>query len=163
MNLNLEQLNQLQQQLDQHILDNHQLTRPETTQRRILALLVELAESANETRCFKFWSLKPSSELAVIEEELSDVLHFIISLNLNLEKPLTSIELTVTTQELTTLFLQTFHQALRLSEELNQENIAQVLNSFFNLVLAVGSSPQALLQAYVEKNQINHQRQEQQY
>lgn len=163
MKLNLEQLNQLQQQLDQHILDNHQLTRIETTQRRILALLVELAESANETRCFKFWSLKPSSDLAVIEEELSDVLHFIISLNLNLENPLTSIELTVTTQELTPLFLQTFHQALRLSEELNQENIAQVLNSFFNLVLSIGSSPQALLQAYVEKNEINHQRQEQQY
>ncbi|HHX07416.1 MAG TPA: dUTPase [Erysipelothrix sp.] len=163
MKLNLEQLNQLQQQLDQHILDNHQLTRIETTQRRILALLVELAESANETRCFKFWSLKSSSDLSVIEEELSDVLHFIISLNLNLENPLTSIELTVTTQELTPLFLQTFHQALRLSEELNQENIAQVLNSFFNLVLSIGSSPQALLQAYVEKNEINHQRQEQQY
>ena len=163
MKLNLEQLNQLQATLDQHIMDNHQLTRPETIHRRILALLVELSESANETRCFKFWSLKDPSDLTIIEEELSDVLHFIISLNLNLATPLQEIEVVVTPKDLTQLFLESYQQALKLMESLDAETIGQLLNAFFNIVIQVGSSPQALLNAYTEKNAINHHRQDQQY
>lgn len=163
MNLNLKELNQLQNTLDNHIMENHNLNRKQTTQPRILALLVELAESANETRCFKFWSLKPSSQLAIIEEELSDVLHFIISLNLNLETPLEFLTITEMDADLTDLFLIAFQQAIELKRELTAMTIAKMLNIFFNIVLKVGSSPQALLQAYLHKNQVNHQRQDQQY
>ena len=47
-----------------------------------LALLVELAELANETRCFKFWSLKGPSENTIILEEYVDSIHFLLSLGI---------------------------------------------------------------------------------
>lgn len=163
MKLDLRPLNHLQAILDDHIMENHRLDRAQTTQRRILALLVELAESANETRCFKFWSLKPSSPLSVIEEELSDVLHFIVSLNLNLETPLEYLDIQPVEAELTELFIQAFRASLALDEKLDLPNLTHLLNIFFNIVLKIGSNPTNLLEAYLKKNQVNHQRQDQQY
>ena len=52
--------------------------------RKMLALLVEIGELANETRCFKYWSNKPASEREVILEEYVDGLHFILSIGIDL-------------------------------------------------------------------------------
>ncbi len=48
--------------------------------KRDLALTIELAELANETRCFKYWSSKGPSEREVILEEFVDSIHFLLSL-----------------------------------------------------------------------------------
>ena len=48
----------------------------------MLALLVEIGELANETRSFKFWSVKPASEKKIILEEFVDGIHFILSLGI---------------------------------------------------------------------------------
>lgn len=47
-----------QEKLDQYIIENHQLHDQDLFEEKMLALLVELGELANETRCFKFWSEK---------------------------------------------------------------------------------------------------------
>ncbi len=52
--------------------------------KKMLALLVEIGELANETRCFKYWSNKPASEREVILEEYVDGLHFILSIGIDL-------------------------------------------------------------------------------
>lgn len=71
-----------QKELDDYIIDNmelslgfnHRLTNT------ILAAIVELGEMANEIRCFKHWSKKPSSSRSVVLEEYVDVLHFFLSI-----------------------------------------------------------------------------------
>jgi dimeric dUTPase (all-alpha-NTP-PPase superfamily) len=81
--LNIAKLFMLQSELDSHIENEH--PRQEGTSRhheKVLALLVELGELANETRCFKFWSHKPASEKAVVLEEFSDGIHFLLSIGL---------------------------------------------------------------------------------
>ena len=80
--MNLQQLFTMQRQLDQHIEDKHQLHKEDLVPRKLLALLVEMGELANETRCFKFWSVKPPAEDAVILEEFVDGVHFILSLGI---------------------------------------------------------------------------------
>lgn len=50
----------------------------ETIEKNILALLVELGELANETRCFKYWSIKPASAKNVVLEEYADCLLIIL-------------------------------------------------------------------------------------
>jgi len=62
--LNLQQLFTMQRQLDQHIEDKHELHKEDLIPRKLLALLVEIGELANETRCFKFWSVKPPAEVS---------------------------------------------------------------------------------------------------
>src|SRR5688500_20051556 len=49
---------------------------------KCLALLVELGELANETRCFKFRSKKPRNDDSVLLEEYVDNRHFRLSLGL---------------------------------------------------------------------------------
>ncbi len=72
----------MQQALDSHIEEKHQLQNEDLFTRKTLALLVEIGELANETRCFKFWSVKPASEKQVVLEEFVDGIHFILSLGI---------------------------------------------------------------------------------
>ena len=74
------ELFKMQYQLDKTINDKHNTTYETTLTKRIMAFMVELGEFANETRCFKYWSVKPSSEKEVVLEEYIDGIHFILSL-----------------------------------------------------------------------------------
>lgn len=49
---------------------------------RVLAFVVEVAEMANESRAFKYWSLDQDPRSDRLLEELADVVHFGISLGL---------------------------------------------------------------------------------
>src|SRR3954447_25518100 len=100
--MQLEKLFRMQQALDQHIEKKHGLQEEDLFSRKVLALLVELGELANETRCFKFWSIKPSSEKSIVLEEFVDGIHFILSLGIecgyqdleytiNIESPAVSV------------------------------------------------------------------------
>lgn len=48
----------LQKALDEDIASRHNLSYASTSNRRLLALFVEIGEFANSTRTFKFWSTK---------------------------------------------------------------------------------------------------------
>ena len=48
--------------LDQEIANKHNISYSNTRKRRTLALLVEIGELANTTRCFKYWSNKGSED-----------------------------------------------------------------------------------------------------
>ncbi len=48
----------MQKELDSYIESNHNLANHDLFDDKYLALLVEIGELANETRCFKFWSNK---------------------------------------------------------------------------------------------------------
>src|SRR3954453_14525850 len=78
--MNVEKLFKMQDALDRHIEEKHGLENTNLIEKKILALLVEVGELANETRCFKFWSLKGPSEREIILAEYVDGIHFILSL-----------------------------------------------------------------------------------
>ena len=104
--MNLQQLFTMQKELDDFI-EQTQNIQQDVFQEKGLALLVELAELANETRCFKFWSTKGPSAREVILEEYVDSIHFILSLGLL--KGYTSIEMWPFVEEnkdLTATFLE---------------------------------------------------------
>ena len=62
----LEVIFKEQRILDAHIHKNHNITYAKVMNERIVALATELAELANEVRCFKFWSYKKASPDSVI-------------------------------------------------------------------------------------------------
>ena len=82
--MNLQILFSMQRQLDERIETERGLRGERLIERKLLALLVEVGELANETRCFKFWSSKPKAADETILEEYVDGLHFILSLGLDL-------------------------------------------------------------------------------
>jgi dimeric dUTPase (all-alpha-NTP-PPase superfamily) len=80
--LDLKEIIEAQQILDKAVHQRHNVTYPKILEELKLALFVELGELANEVRCFKFWSIKNSSERKVILEEYVDGIHFISSLSI---------------------------------------------------------------------------------
>ncbi len=64
--MNLTKIFGMQKVLDTRIIEEHGLEGQNLFYNMILALQVEIGELANETRCFKHWSNKGSSEKEVI-------------------------------------------------------------------------------------------------
>src|SRR5690554_3212398 len=92
MKLNIQALYDVQDELDSRIFKNHHVDRPSTYIDRMLALLVEIGECANETRCFKYWSVKEASAQEVIAQEFVDGIHFLLSLGIDLDMGVSEIE-----------------------------------------------------------------------
>ena len=73
----LQSMFTMQAKLDCKIMESHNLGETdEIIRAKVLALYVELGELANETRCFKYWSLKPPSSKAAMLEEICRCLTF---------------------------------------------------------------------------------------
>jgi dimeric dUTPase (all-alpha-NTP-PPase superfamily) len=155
----------IQSKLDQKIMDTHQLHNKDLTPSKILALQVELGELANETRCFKFWSLKEPSPRHVISEEYVDGLHFILSLGLDknyMDEVKVSINNEVQKTQLEA-FAKVFDLISAYSNEQTLTHYQSLFQAFVDLGQVLGFSWTEIEQAYLEKNQVNHARQQQGY
>ncbi|ARI76847.1 dUTP diphosphatase [Halobacillus mangrovi] len=160
--MNWEKLYQMQKTLDQYIEENHQLADINVVDEKILALLVELGELANETRCFKFWSTKPASEKQVILEEYVDGLHFLLSLGLDLGyrySPQTVHPYNTKTDA----FLKVYSHIEQLRNETNETTYSNAFHSYLQLGETLGLKEEELMDAYHSKNIVNYERQDQGY
>lgn len=158
--MKLDKLFTMQKTLDTYIQENHNLTNKDLFEEKLLALLVELAELANETRCFKFWSTKGPSDRPIILEEYVDSIHFLLSLGI--VKELTTFEkweYTSSLESLTTLFLHTNQAVLAFGEQPTMNNYSSLWNQYGLIAEKLGFSSQEIIDAYIEKNEENYQRQ----
>lgn len=161
MRFDLNKLKRYQKTLDDAILQKHNLKVEDTIIDRKLALLVELGEFANETRCFKYWSLKDSSAKEILLEEYVDGIHFIVSLanQFNLEL---ATEVEETNLDLTMLLINTFKCASFIEIE-NQDMFEDLLKWYYEIAVQLGFSQDDIIEAYMMKNQVNFERQESDY
>lgn len=163
LRLDTEMLFQMQQELDAHIESEHDLADEDTTDKKILALQVELGELANETRCFKFWSLKPPSKKEIILEEYVDGVHFILSIGLSFGyHDAISIE-SRKQDELTEEFLNVFDCISAFRNRPNEERYRELFQSYLKLGERLGFEAEEIEAAYGKKNETNHKRQQQGY
>ncbi|MRG87651.1 dUTP diphosphatase [Salinibacillus xinjiangensis] len=155
----------MQQELDQRIKQEHHLESKDVVNDKILALLVEIGELANETRCFKFWSQKPPSDQAVILEEYVDGLHFIISIGLELGYSFHQIDEHPELENLNTteLFLQVYEKAVSLKSHQGRNSYQSLFSTFLALGNKLGFEEELIQRAYISKNEVNHKRQDEGY
>ncbi|MEH7417193.1 dUTP diphosphatase [Neobacillus drentensis] len=163
--MELKKLFQMQKALDSHIEEKHQLENEDLFDRKVLALFVEIGELANETRCFKFWSVKPSSPKDVVLEEFVDGIHFILSLGIECGFDQESI--TIKDQESARTVTEQF---LRVYESINQfqkskafDDYAGLVESYLKLSSLLGFTNEDIEKAYFSKNEVNYQRQQNNY
>ncbi|MEZ0479959.1 dUTP diphosphatase [Planococcus sp. SSTMD024] len=161
--MNLQELFRMQRELDRYIQTNRNVEES-VFRKKVLALQVELSELANETRCFKFWSTKGTSDKSILLEEYVDCIHFILSLGI--EKGFDSLEkwpAPANEQDLTELFLSAHQEVGRFAEQATSEKYENLWRTFGALAEALGFSYEDVLTAYVEKNETNYKRQQQGY
>lgn len=165
-NVNFEKMFYLQKVLDDRIMQEHHLDERNVIQERILALEVELGELANETRCFKYWSTKAPSERKVILEEYVDGVHFILSLGLSLQytqiddNTIGYIEKKSNNVE---AFQTVFDQVSRFNGDKSFSQYKQLLQAYLTLGRTLGFEEGEIEAAYLQKNEVNHRRQDEGY
>lgn len=163
--MQLEKLFQMQKALDTHIQEKHELQKEDLFSRKILALLVEIGELANETRCFKFWSVKPSSPKEVILEEFVDGIHFILSLGIECGFDQNEINLSMKPSSLsaTDQFLKVYEGISLFQNSKSFEDYQTLFEAYQQLASLLGISYEEMEQAYFHKNEVNYQRQQNNY
>lgn len=161
--MNLQRLFQMQNTLDKRIQTEHHLEGIPLLHKKILALQVELGELANETRCFKFWSTKEPSSKDIILEEYVDCIHFILSIGI--EKNFQDITLNVKqiTSELSEQFLTLYTNIAGFIISSSVDNYLNIFQDFLSLGETLGFSVEDIESAYLYKNNINHERQDNGY
>lgn len=161
--MNIKKLFDMQHELDRYIEKEHNLEKTELFDRKVLALLVEVGELANETRCFKFWSKKGPSERSVILEEFVDGVHFILSLGLlaGYETTVPSFKQKAETE--TGQFLLVMEAVHRFHNDRSKESYEKLVNQYFALGDLLGFSAGEVEAAYYAKNEINFERQKSGY
>ena len=161
--MELTELFAMQRQLDAYIEENQEI-QEDVFRRKGLALMVELAELANETRCFKFWSVKGPSERDVLLEEFVDSLHFILSLGIEKNfDSLTEWPPACSGEDLTELFLTTQSAVLDFVADYRMSKYLAVWGWYGAIRDALGFTADEVLEAYMAKNRKNYDRQRQDY
>ena len=163
--MNTKILFKMQKALDSHIESQHGLENEDLFDRKVLALLVEIGELANETRCFKFWSVKPASETETILEEFVDGVHFILSLGI--ECGFEDLESITQSQldelDATKQFLAIYEYAQKFRTSRSKEDYVQLFQSYLKLAQLLGLNEDQIEQAYIKKNEVNYERQRKGY
>lgn len=160
--MQLQEIFAMQKELDSHIEKQHGLENEDLFDRKILALLVELGELANETRCFKFWSLKPASDQATILEEFVDGVHFMASLGIECSfetidevKSMTDDKATINEQ-----FLKVYEAVHAFRIARSEETYISMLQAYLCLANLLGFQDEDIKRAYISKNEVNYKRQQ---
>lgn len=163
MKIQIDDLRDIQNALDSRIFSLHNTSREATRNDRVLALLVELGECANETRCFKYWSLKQPASNDLIFEKFSDVVHFVLSLGIDINHEEKVVEYVGEDISINDHFHRMFEATHIFSKSNTIEDYNKLLVTLFNLADAIGMSGEDIRKMYLMKNEKNHQRQDNKY
>lgn len=166
MDVNLAPLLLEQAKLDARINREHEVTHQNTKTERFLALLVEIGELANATRAFKYWSLKPSEDRAILLDEYADGLHFFLSLALvfNIDVTTVSYRASGTSKaDVVALFKKAYTTIVDFMKDETSVSYFLALKTFLTLGSALQFSSDDITAAYRAKLVVNYERQNTKY
>ena len=155
-----------QRLLNNHILNNHDLTYQEIEEDHFLALIVEIGEFANETKCFKYWKSKKDVEQKLVLEELIDCMHFMLSIGLatNMTHAIEEKKIKQNMKgSITDLIHGWIEQTYEFKYIRRPAGYLYMWDHFFSLANKLGFNSFDLYQEYLRKNDINHRRQAEGY
>ncbi|MCQ2814813.1 MAG: dUTP diphosphatase [Bacilli bacterium] len=163
MKLDLTKLFECQKELDATIAKNHNISYENTKERRIMALLVEVGELANATRCFKFWSNKPSEPKEIVLDEFADGLHFLLSLGLIINVSNKTFSYKKKNVDLTSQFLEVYKKINEFRKKQTETSYRKAFISFLELLPILGYKGLEAVDAYYLKLDVNYKRQQNNY
>ena len=161
--LQLTSLFAAQRALDATIHQQHQTNYQKTQDDRLLALLVELGELANTTRCFKFWSLKGSEEAAIVLDEYADALHFLLSIGIMHNFTFEEQIIIPFAGHLTDGFLTIYQAVETFRQVVSFSNYQKLFSAFTSIIPLLNADSAKIVSAYQTKLAVNYKRQEQNY
>lgn len=165
--MNLGKLFEMQKVLNERIIRGKGLEDQDITLNTVLALYAELGELLNECRFFKHWSDDKEMRREKALVEYVDGLHFILTIGLQLN--IDDIDLSFRTEEshkyggVDEQFKWIYATLSKLSINNFEPDYRLLVYEFISLGEMLGFTWDEIVQAYMDKNKVNHQRQESGY
>jgi dimeric dUTPase (all-alpha-NTP-PPase superfamily) len=162
--IDLKPLIEAQRKLDILYCEKHDISYETTKDKRQLALLVELSEWANETRCFKYWSNKSASPKEVVIEEYVDALHFFLSIGIDIKTTFVLYSISSSDDKsLTEDFLSLISLFVDFTKTRSDDDYKKAFAKFIDMSRKCGFTWKEVEEAYFKKLDINYKRQENNY
>lgn len=155
--MKVKEILELQKKLDEAVEKAHGVTSEDVKERKLIALLVELGEFANEIAMFKYWKKNKDIDKVMMLEEYADCIHFYASFLTKIKFENEIVEPLVISDDLNTQFLETFKKT---SNFLSLDEKGQLES--FRLFIGFGQMLEfdwdEVIKHYVRKNKINFER-----
>lgn len=169
----LKELFGAQKELDERIIEEHNLQGKDEFDKKIVAFIVELSELANEIRFFKFWSNKKPSDTETILDEYADCLHFLLSIGNDLSSicgetiQIHDYKNNLNYEELTEEFIEIIKSICDVKLFRYEPSVFEKYTETFERLLSLGHKLgftwKDIEMAYYKKHEINFQRQDNNY
>ena len=130
----------------------------ERIEKDILALLVEIGELANETRCFKYWSDKKPSDKDDILDEFADCMlstfALCIMVDIDLDEEFKEIKIDNIIEQFKELYCITS----KLNSSLDRDTLKLILSNLVNLARLLNFSDEEIIKGCLKKIERNKER-----
>lgn len=166
--MNLEEIFLRQKALDEKILQKSNSLRSEELDSNYrfklasIALLVELAEFANEIESFKYWKANKKDNSAKIREEFADALHFLVSFA-NEYKICYNISTKIISDDINIQLIEILKSVVDFFNDLNKEKLTKAFELILGIYQMLGYTEADLLSDYIKVNEKNLKRLENNY
>ncbi len=152
--MNIAKLFELQENLNNRIRTNISIEKDSLISKETLALQVKMAELANETQCFNFWSNDVTANKDLILKEYINCLNFILTLGL--EKEFTDIKINVKNNDgdITSQFLNLYIDINDFIVCSSKDNYITLFEDFLSLGYSLGFSTKMIENAFYSKHSV---------
>lgn len=149
---------ELDKELTQKALDlNPNFTKNDLEKRKLIALMVELGEFANEIETFKYWKKTRNLNRDFICEEFADLIHFLVSFGNDYNLP-TTINSKIISNDINEQLIETFSAISQANNKINKEKLLNIFELVLGLAELYGLEENEIAKWYEIKNKKNHDR-----
>ena len=131
----METLNKLYQrnkELDHIFISKYQEKEPRYFEKNCIEFLVEFGEFVNETKCFKYWTIK-KPKMEDVYEELADCITMILTMYYVLDLELDSLKEHHTSSDVLEIINYIYSQGTKLMKDINEDLVKDLLSNLFYL------------------------------
>ena len=125
----------------------------EVFNKNCIELLVELGEFINETKCFKYWSIKKPNKKLVLDE-LADVLKMTMTFLHVINKEIKEYEVKDIECDLITLINNTYVMATEIMNNISEELIDNIFKNLLGIAYKLDLNKKEIIDAIIKKQQV---------
>lgn len=148
---------QKNKKLDEEFNSKYQENEPEFYEKNCIELLVEIGEFINETKCFKYWSIKSPNKEKMLEE-LADCLNMIFYFYGLLNIKITDFANTKIIKNRLNQINHIYNLSTNLFNNLNTQDIKNIFINLLDFAYSLGIKEEEILEKLEEKHQIIYNR-----
>ena len=148
---------QKNKKLDEEFNSKYQENEPEFYEKNCIELLVEIGEFINETKYFKYWSIKSPNKEKMLEE-LADCLNMIFYFYGLLNIKITDFANTKIIKNRLNQINHIYYLSTNLFNNLNTQDIKNIFINLLDFAYSLGIKEEEILEKLEEKHQIIYNR-----